>query len=417
MIELAFRYLLARRRQTVLMLLGFFFGSAAFVLLSGIMLGFRYYLVYQLINNDAHVHIQAREEFLTEHSLDASFYGMLTGRVFWNVPPSGKKDSDLVENPQAWYERLEKDPRVVAYTPRLSTAVLFSKGKATATATLIGCDPKSQTQVTTLGDYVTEGKFDALALGGNQIAIGERLRKKLGVTLSQNVLVSVAEQKPVPFKVVAIFSTGNQIFDEQAYGSLEDVQAVNQTPNEIDEIAVRLVDYKSSSAVAKSWSLLSEEKIESWDQKNANIYSVFRIQDAVRFLSIGSIMIVAGFGIYNVLNITVIQKRKDIAILRSMGYTTRDIVLIFFAQGLALGIAGTTLGLLFGYAFSFFLETIRIGAGPLGIGVDHLIVSREFPIYLQSAFLALSSASLASILPAATAGKLTPIEIIRSSSE
>ncbi len=83
----------------------------------------------------------------------------------------------------------------------------------------------------------------------------------------------------------------------------------------------------------------------------------------------------------------------------------------------ALGVAGTAMGLTFGYAASFYLETVRIGTGPVGIGVDHLLVSREPGIYLQSAVLALSSAAIASILPARAAGRLAPIQIIRSTVE
>lgn len=418
MIALAFRYLAARPRQTFLMLLGFFFGTAAFVLLSGVMLGFRQYLVYQLVNNDAQVYIQAREEFLTEKSLDKAFFGPLADLVRWDVPPSGRKDSARVENPEAWYERLSNDPRVEAFTPQLSASVILSKGRITVPAVLVGCDPLRQMKVTTIGDYITEGRFEDLAAGGNRAAIGAQLKKRLGVTLGQNVLISLSEGKQMPFKVAAVFETGNHHVDDQAFGSIADVQAVNLTPNEVNQIAVRLKDYKTASKIADAWSALSEEKVESWDQKFSNIFSVFRIQDMVRFLSIGAIMVVAGFGMYNVLNIMVTQKRRDIAILRSMGYAASDVVQIFFIQGLVLGTAGAVLGLSFGYLLSFYLETIRISAGgPVGIGIDHLLVSREPAIYIQSAALALSSASIASILPAASAGRLSPIQIIRTTVE
>ena len=103
MISLALRYLLARRKQTILTFLGIFFGTVAFVAISGFMLGFREYLVEQLINNSAHVHIQAREDFLTEHSLDQDFYKKEYAHIFWDPPPSGRKDSAMVENPQNWY--------------------------------------------------------------------------------------------------------------------------------------------------------------------------------------------------------------------------------------------------------------------------------------------------------------------------
>jgi lipoprotein-releasing system permease protein len=415
MIRLGIQFLFARPRQTVLMLLGFFFGTAAFVLLSGIMLGFRQYLVYQLVNNDAHVFIEPREEFLTDHALDAALYGRVFRHIFWSTPPSGRKDSAMVEAPQAWYERLARDPRVVAYTPHLTASVIFSKGKATVPSVLTGCIPAQQVRVTTIGDYVIEGDFSEIGAGGNRVVVGYDLARKLGVRLSQNVMVSLAAGPPAPFKVVAVFRTGNRLFDERAYGALTDVQAVNRTPNQVNVIAVRLANYRRAADVAAGWAAISDEHVQSWDQRSGNIFSVFRIQDAVRFLSIGAIMIVAGFGIYNVLNMTVLQKRRDIAILRSMGYTARDIVLLFVSQGLLLGLVGTVLGLSFGYAASFYLETIRIAAGQLGIGIDHLLVSREPAIYSQAALLALSSASIASILPAAGAGRLSPIEVIRSS--
>ena len=417
MIALAIRYLLSRRRQTLLMLLGFFFGTAAFVLMSGIMLGFRMFLVYQLINNDAHVHIEPREEFLTPTSLDRSFYGGNIQHVFWWTPPSGRKDSATIENPQAWYKRLDADPRVAAYTPHLTAAVIFRKGRATASATLIGCNPRQQLEVTTIGDYVIEGDFSHLAAGGNRIVLGDELRKRLGLALHQNVMVSLSSGEQTPFKVIAVFRTGNSAFDSRSYGALADVQAVNDTPNQVNEIAVRLHDYELATSLAQTWSQLSDEKIQSWDVKNGNIRAVFKIQDAVRFLSIGAIMIVAGFGMYNVLNLTVMQKRKDIAILRSMGYSARDIITLFLSQGLILGAAGTALGLSFGYGMSFYLETIPIAQGPIAIGVSHLILSRDPTIYLHSALLALTSASIASLLPAQAAASLPPIEIIRAGAE
>ncbi|MDO8579928.1 MAG: ABC transporter permease [Candidatus Omnitrophota bacterium] len=417
MIFLAFRYLFERRRQTILTLLGIFLGTAAYVSISGFMLGFRGYLIDQLINNDAHVHIGAREEFLTDHSLDDPFYQNVFAHVFWDPAPSGRKDSDMVENPQQWYKRLDADPRVEAYSPQLTASVIFSNGKAISSSTLIGCDPRAQVKVTTLGDYVIEGQFTDLAVGGNRIVIGNELQKKLGLRVSQNVMVSLAEGPPTPFKIVGIFKTGNKLSDNVAYGALADVQKVNRTPNHVNKIAVRLHDHTQAAALAAAWAKISPERVESWDQVNSSIFDVFRIQDAVRFMSVGAVMIVAGFGIYNVLNMTVMHKRKDIAILRSMGYDTGDIIRLFFSQGLILGVAGTILGLTFSYFFCLYLQTIPFGGGPLGGGMGHLIVSFDPKIYIQSAILGLLSSTIASILPASSAGKLTPIEIIRAGAE
>ena len=417
MIFLALRYLLARRRQTLLTLLGIFFGAAAYVAISGFMLGFREYLVDQLVNNNAHIRIQAREDFLTEHSLDRAFYGDTYAHVFWIAPPSGTKGNILVENPQKWYERLRADPRVEAFAPQLTASVVFSNGPASASAVLIGTDPLQQVKVTTIGDYITAGEWNGLAAGGNRLVIGEELHKKLGVGLSQNVLVSLPGGTPTPFKIVAIFDTGNVQANLQAYGAVSDVQRVNRTPNRVNEIAVRLHDYTEAAEVATTWSNISPEKVQSWDQLFASVFSIFRIQDAVRYLSVGAILIVAGFGIYNVLNMTVVQKRQDIAILRSMGYSARDVIWLFFSQGLLLALSGASLGLVFGYGLSLYIQTIPFAGGPGGSGVGHLLVSFNPAIYVQGALLAVVSASVASILPARAAGRLTPIEIIRAGAE
>ena len=414
MIFLALRYLLARRRQTLLTLLGIFFGAAAYVAISGFMLGFREYLVDQLVNNNAHIRIQAREDFLTEHALDRAFYGDAYKHVFWVSPPSGTKGNILVENPQKWYERLLADPRVDAFTPQLTTNVVFGNGPATASALLVGTNPQEQVRVTTIGNYISQGDWSNLAAGGNRLVIGKELQRRLGVNVSQNVLVSLPGGAPTPFKVVAVFDTGNVQADNQAFGAISDVQRVNRTPNRVNEIAVRLHDYTKAADIATTWSRISPEKVQSWDQLFASVFSIFRIQDAVRFLSVGAILIVAGFGIYNVLSMTVVQKRQDIAILRSMGYSGRDVIWLFFAQGFLLAVSGAALGLVFGYFLSLYIQTIPFAGGPGGGGTGHLLVSFSPAIYVQAALLAIVAASIASILPARAAGKLTPIEIIRA---
>ncbi|OFZ31357.1 MAG: hypothetical protein A2622_01860 [Bdellovibrionales bacterium RIFCSPHIGHO2_01_FULL_40_29] len=417
MISLALRYLLARRRQTLLTFMGIFLGTIAFVAISGFMLGFREYLIDQLINSTAHVHIQAREDFLSEHTLDKAFYQDQFDYIFWDPPPSGRKDSALVDNPQSWYLRLHSDNRVFAFSPQLKAAAIFSNGKATASSSIVGCDPMEQVKVTTIGDYVKEGSFSDIAAGGNRLAIGIELKKQLGLRLYQNVMVASARSTPTPFKVVAIFQTGNIMADLGAYGSLVDIQKVNHTPNQVNEISVKLHDLNQSARVATEWSKYGVDKVESWDQQNASIFSVFKMQDIIRFLSIGSILIVAGFGIYNVLNMTVLQKRKDVAILRSMGYGTLDIVALFFYQGVLLGGAGALLGVFCGYFVSLYLRTIPFNAGHMAGGISHLIISMNPWIYVQAASMAFFSAIFASILPAYGAGKMQPIEIIRAGAE
>ena len=413
MIFLAIRYLLERKRQTILTLLGVFFGTLAFVGVSGFFQGFQGFLVQQLVNNAAQVHIEMRQDYLTDHALDYSFFGSDFQHIFWAPPPAGVKGYLDIQNPQSWYKRLDADPRVAAYSPTMTAAALFNVGLNSVAANLIGCNPVQQAKVTTIADYMIAGKFTDIAFGGNRVILGDELMKRLGAGMEQNILVSVGTNSPVPFKVVGRFYSGSRGLDLQAFAALDDVNRVNRTPNYVNEIGVRLKDYSEADSLAKTWATLGPERVESWGDQNLNIKSVFAIQNALKISMIMTVLIVAGFGIYNILNMTVNQKRQDIAILRALGYDTFDVIMLFFSQGMIVGIFGTALGLGCGYLFCRWLQTLSFMLATPTNPQGHLHIAINLAIYLQATGLALLSAAIASVLPARAAGKLTPIDIIR----
>lgn len=412
MIFLAIRYLLEKKRQTFLTLLGVFFGTMAYVSVSGFFLGFQGFLIEQLVNNTAQIHIQARQDYLTTHQLDHDFFGKDLLHSFWQPGPSGVLGFLAVQDPPAWYERLRKDPRVDSFSPLFTVPALFNLSKISVSANMIGCNPAEQAKVTSVADYMIDGKFTDIGGSGNRIILGEELAKRLGAIRDQMILVSVGTFAPAPFKVVGIYSSGNRAADLQAYAAIGDVQRLNHSLNRVNEIGVKLKDYAMARDMAGAWAKVAPELTESWDQQNENILSVFKIQNALRFSMIATILVVAGFGIYNVLNMTVNQKRQDIAILRSMGYDTFDVIMLFFSQGLLVGVVGAFFGVFSGYFFCLYLQTIPFSGGMMNAG--HLRISLDFWIFVQAVVLALGASSLASILPARAAGKLTPIEIIRS---
>lgn len=417
MFFLAIRHLLSRKRQTIFTLLGILFGSMSFVVISGFFTGFQTYLIDQLVNNDAHIHIRSKDVILGEHELDLSFYGKKYAHVFWISPPAGHKDSARILNPADWYKRLDADPRVEAYSPQLTTDVIMIQSKSPVNAVVIGCDPHKIVKVNTIADSIDKGDFLDLTRGGNRLIVGAGLLERLGARVSQTVRLSTGKGESTPFKIVGTFRTGITPIDEgRAYGRLSDIQKLRGTPNEINDIAVRLEDLQVAAQIADTWSGIAQERVQSWDQINANFLSVVNIQNITKNLMIAVILLIASFGIYNVLNMTVTQKRKEIAILRSMGYENLDIISLFFSQGLILGIIGGLLGLILGYWICLYLRTVPFGGGTLG-GTGYLQVAIYPAIYYQAMALALVSSLVASVLPARAAGKLTPIEIIRAGTE
>jgi len=242
--------------------------------------------------------------------------------------------------------------------------------------------------------------------------VGEGVLERLGVRIGDSIRVSTGLSETRPFKIVGTWKLGVKQVDEVLMlASLRDVQALNRTPGRINEINVKLIDINSAQRIADEWELVARDNVESWSESNANFLQIFAIQDIVRYAVTAAILIVAGFGIYNVLSIMVTQKRHEIAILGSMGYPPRKILLLFMEQGLMLGLAGAVIGLPLGFGLCQYIGSIKISF--TGVG-STLLMSYSPSIYFVGFLLAFISALLASYLPAHAASKMMPIDIIRS---
>lgn len=412
MFFLALRHLLSRKRQTGLTLLGIILGTAAYIAISGMMLGFQTFIVDQLVNNDAHIRITAREEMLTSQSLNSSFFKNDT-LVHWLKAPAGRKDNAYILSPNAWLTRLDKDEQVAAASPQLVVQGIASYGRTSLGVSIVGSDPEKQKKVSNIEAAMLSGKFSDIGTNGNRIAVGEGLLNKLGAAVGENILLTVGKREPQSFKIVSIFRLGVKGLDEgRIFASLGDVQKLNETPSRISDIAIRLADVEQAGRAAATYNLIGQEKVQSWDQANEGIMSVFKTQDIVRNSMTISILIVAGFGIYNILSLAVTHKRREIAILRSIGFEPRDISNLFLIQGLILGIIGGLAGTFLGLISSYGMSLIEVSADR-GLGGNTMMISFQYMIYVKALALALISSSFASYLPARSAGKLEPIEIIR----
>lgn len=352
--------MIEHKLQTLPAFLGVVFGTLAYVTVSGFFLGFQHATIHQLVNSTAQIHIRAREDFLTEHQLDRAFYGSRSDHVFWDSPPAGMEGYFEVQNPQSWYERLKADPRVEAFSPLLTAPALFNFGRVSVSANILGCNPTQQEKVTNMAQSMTEGRFEDIAMGGGRVILGDELAKRLGAAVNHIVMITVGTRAPVAFKVVGRFSSGNPTTDLQAYASLNDVQKINGTPNRVNEIAVRLKNYKAAAAIASDWSKIAPEKAESWDQQNAKLLSVFATQTALCFAMAAILAMIAGFGVY-------LRKR----------------------QGIAMGMSGALAGSVGAYLLCGYLQ---ISASPM--------------IYAQAILIVLIVSLIASRFPARASGKM-----------
>jgi len=413
MFFLSWRQLMARKKQTLLILLGISLGTMLYVSISGVQLGMRAYISEQLLNNTAHVLISGAEKRIEPEEVTQRFYGD-KALVRWIVPPAGKRDEIRLQNYQGWFQRLSADPKVLDFSPRLSANALVSSGKFSSSVRLTGLIPERQANVSSIENYIKQGEWRNLKAGANQIILGSGVVKDLGVRLGDFVNMSGGLQAR-PFKVVGIVHFGNEELDKSiAFAHLTNVQMLMRSPGRISEIAVALTDIDDAEGVAESWRMLSTDKVQDWREANRMYMEMIRVQDFTRYFITTAVLIVAAFGIYNVLTIMINQKKREIAILRAIGYGPRRILELILYQGLVLGFAGGILGLSLGFLMCVWTESIDFGF-EIG-GKNNLWISYDPSIYVTGFVTAVLASVIASYLPAWEASRLTPMEIMRSGS-
>ncbi|GBF50687.1 lipoprotein releasing system permease LolE [Leptospira ryugenii] len=411
---LAIRQILSRPQQTILTILGILLGTAGYVMFSGMMLGFQQVIMEQLVNSDGQIKISPKDEVISAKTFEDVFF---EGKeIRWITPPVGRTDNTRLTNIMGWMERLDNDPRVVGYAPQLSREIIFLNGKASSPARLIGIDPNKQTKVTNLETYIFECKIKDLSRGGASVILGSGILTKLGGKVGDSIQVLSPKGKISPIKIIGELKTGNRLVDDvSSYASLSTVQNLTQSGGEVSQLLVKIQNLREASYIAEDWTFISKDKVESWDQANESILSVFKTQDIVRNSTTFTIILVVAFGIYNILNMVVNQKKREIAILRSIGFNGKDTIMLFLIQGVLLGLLGGILGLLLGAFGCYMIEGIPLGnsKGETKAVLRTMVISWDVLIYLKAFCISMLSATVASYIPARLASKLSPVEIIR----
>lgn len=216
-------------------------------------------------------------------------------------------------------------------------------------------------------------------------------------------------------KVVGISKTGITLQDNtRAYVSIRNAQRLlQQSGAYITDINVRLRDVDDAEIVASQYQALHGCKAEDWKAANANVFGIFRIQNLTVSFVIISILVVSGFGIFNILMTIIYEKMPDIAILKAMGYRDGDIRVIFLIESVAIGSTGGVLGLILGFVASKIVGMIPLNIQGF-VSVQYLIINFNPLFYLAAFTFALTATTVAGYFPARKAARFDPVEIIRS---
>lgn len=397
-----------RRRQTLVSVLGVALGVAFFIAIASMMRGFQTYFIQQVI--DVQPHIVIKDETRSP-APQAAQMALPEGAVSIN----GVKPVDRIRGIRAAGDKLailEAIPGAAA-APILTGAALLRYGSRDVSITVTGIDPARYTRVSNIEKDMLHGRLEDLRSTANGIIIGDGLALRLGVQLGDTVVAISPRGVSLQMKVVGLFHTGLVALDQSAgYVLLKVNQVLQDRPNVVNQILLRLADVTQAEPLAREIEARFGERTESWEEQNRNILTVFIIQNAIMYSVTGAILLVAAFGIYNIISTVVFEKTRDIAILKSLGFTEGDVQRLFLVQGLIAGFLGAALGCLIGQLMIEGLAQVRFRT-ETPAGNDRFLLARDWRIYAVASFFAVTSAALAAVIPARRAARLDPVQIVR----
>ncbi len=413
LLRIAWVHLFSKKRQTIVAMLGVMFGVTVFIFQAGLLTGLQTYFIEKTVNTTAHVHIFNDVRTSRPQVLDLDSDTSSTWNVVRNQKP--RDEERRVRNGYQILQDIERDPRVEGVAPYLGLQGILRYGMSQQAATLAGVDILREDQLFHIKDNLVSGQLQRMETLPNGIILGYGLADKLGVRLDDNITVISSKGVALEMKVVGISKTGITLQDNtRAYVSIRNSQRLlQQSAAYITDINVRLRDVDIAQSVATEYSSLYGYKAEDWKAANANVFGIFRIQNLTVSFVIISILVVSGFGIFNILMTIIYEKMPDIAILKAMGYRDGDVRVIFLIESIAIGSTGGVLGLILG-----FITSKIVGMIPLNIqgfvSVQYLIINFNPLFYLAAFLFALTSTAVAGYFPARKAARFDPVEIIRS---
>lgn len=406
-LDLAITHIAGRGRQTLVAIIGVAVGVGFSIAMAALMQGGQDDFVEQLVNTMPHVEISDEHRAPPRQPADDVF----DSTVISGLRP--RDDRRGIINPTAAMTWLNGwVPGRLAQSLKTQGVIRYSSRDVGAS--IIGVDPEVEQGVSPIVNDFKEGSFAGLAGGGNNILIGDTMATRLGAGLGDTITAVSSTGLTRNFKIVGLFHTGTTARDEgEAYILLKNAQILGERPNAINQIRIKLDDPNIAPTVAHRAEAELGYKAVAWQEANESILEALVVRNVIMYTVVAAIMLVAGFGIFNIISTITHEKARDIAILKSLGFPEQDMRRLFLLEGVAIGASGSAIGWLLGFALVYALSQVRFELATTGQEMTRLPIAWSMLHYLLAAGFALASAAIAGYLPARRAAKLNPVDIIR----
>ncbi|EDP70432.1 ABC-type transport system [Flavobacteriales bacterium ALC-1] len=411
-LSIAKTHLFTKVKQTSIAALGVTFGIGSYITLVSFMTGLNTMLDDLILNQTPHVHVY--NEIEPSKKQPVSLYDNFkeSFNIVHSIKP--KMSQKKIHNALPIISYLGNDENVRGVLPQVKTQIFYIAGSIELGGNLTGINAIDEARLFNMGDYIVEGSAEALQTTDNGILLGIGIAKKMSLKVGDRVQVSPINGGIFPLKIVGFYQSGIADLDAiQSFTNIKTVQRIlGKAKDYITDINVKLYDIEEALPLSKK--IEQQFKLKAIDIKTANAQfeTGTTIRNLITYAVSVTLLIVAGFGIYNILNMLIYEKMNDIAILKATGFSGKDVQLIFMSQAMIIGFVGGVLGLLIGFGLASIIATIPFQT-------EALPTIETYPINLNPLFFvigfsfAMISTFFAGYLPSKKAKKIDPVRIIR----
>ena len=401
--EIAKTYIISNKKLTAVAAAGVVLGMSIYIFMNSMLVGFDKSSSASIFKTTSHIRVYKDDEIskvLVKNS----------NENYLIINPKIVPSNNTIINPKLISETILKQPEVTVVTPQVSVNVFYNNGKSQISGLAIGIKPEEANVMYNIKSFMAEGNFDLLKSNPNGIIIGSGIAEKMNAKIGDNINLTSSKSVNKTYKVVGIFKTNNSKVDKSnSYVNLaSSQQLLKEGASYITDINVNIVDPEKAKAIAEKISNITGYKAEGWKEANETFMAANKMRKMIiTFVSL-TILLVAGFGIYNILNMTVSQKINDIAILKAMGFKGKDVIRIFVTQAVTIGIMGVIGGMIMATVLITFLKKVYVG-GDIG----YFPIDYEPTKYLQGVVIGLVITFFAGYIPAKKAAQVDPVTIFR----
>ncbi|MGA2443447.1 MAG: ABC transporter permease [Tepidisphaeraceae bacterium] len=408
---IAVRYLLSHKRQSLVCVAGVTISVTIFITMLAMMEGFKDKFIVETVESSGHITIHDEPRETRTKILELVYTDPNALLAVDSVKP--RENVKKIKNAAGLMAQLRHLRGIEAVAPEVDGDAIATYGTKTITVSLLGIEPEQQLRVTTVGKDVVEGNFDRLRTTADGVIVGRGVADLLGAKLDDEITLSSNTGGRTTARVVGVFQTGVTPVDySRAYMLINSAQTLLDKKNVINDIIVRTEDYTKAQGYAAQIESIAGYKTESWQESNANFLKIFAIQSIITYIITGALLVVAAFGVLNILIMSVLERVNEIAILKSFGLSRADITWIYVFQGVMIGLIGTVLGEVIGKLGVEGLRRLPIQVEGL-IKSEGLLMSENRWMYVWAFVSSMVIVLLAAVYPARRAAKYDPVEVIR----